>query len=214
MPKTIQSNEWEHGLWRGNTPQIDKYAAAKESQTMLPLHLGWWGNQTWDPPQIEPTFPDDIEYLAVKMIANNAGYSQLGGVDKKTLEDKPLFKKAADIIRQYETLRHQKYFSKEVLETLQQPGKEFTLVRGKEGEWTFKPRTYNKHKVLGNTHESKQWVSRNNFESQPLKLRIEPLMSVKSYNDPSAIILTDFSDNSGFIMENTAEGFSKNSFLR
>lgn len=208
LPENIQSNEWEHGLWRGNTPQIDKYAAAKESQTMLPLHLGWWGNQTWDPPQIEPTFPDDIEYLAVKMLANNAGYSQLGGVDKKTLEDKPLFKKAADIIRQYEMLRHQQYFNKNVLEILQQPGKEFTLIRSKEGGWTFKPRAYAKHKVLGRTHESKQWVAHNDFETQPLKIRIEALMSVKSYDDPSAIVLTDFSDSTGFSMENTAEGVS------
>ncbi|MBX2922686.1 MAG: hypothetical protein KF746_10880 [Chitinophagaceae bacterium] len=208
LPKNIQSNEWEHGLWRGNTPQINKYAAAKESQTMLPLHLGWWGNQTWDPPQIEPTFPDDVEYLATKMLANNAGYSQLGGVDKKTLDDKPLFKRAAGIIRQYEMLRHQKYFDKNVLEMLQQPGKEFTLIRGSEGEWTFKPRTYTKHKAQGKAYESRQWISHNDFEAQPLKLRIEPLMSVKPYNDPSAIVLTDFSDSRAFIIENASDGVS------
>lgn len=208
LPKNINANEWEHGLWRGNTPLIDKFAAAKESQTMLPLHLGWWGNQTWDPPQIEPTFPDDVEYLAAKMLANNAGYSQLGGVDKKTLEDKPLFKQAADIIRQYETLRHQKYFDESVLQLLRQPGKEFTLIWDQQGGWTFKPRSYKKHKVLGHVHESKNWIFHNDFEAQPLKLRIEPLMSVKPYDDPSGIVLTDFSENQGFTFENTADGVS------
>ncbi len=208
LPDKIRSNEWEHGLWRGNTPQIDKYAAVKSSQTMLPLHLGWWGNQTWDPPQIEPTFSDDVEYLAVKMLSNNAGYSQLGGVDKKTLEDKPLFKQAADIIRQYEMLRHQKYFDESILQQLRQPGKEFTLIPDKQGGWTFKPRSYKKHKVSGPGQGSKKWISHNDFESQPLKLRIEPLMSVKPYNDPSAIVLTDFSEKQGFAFENTADGIS------
>lgn len=208
LPKNIQSNEWEHGLWRGNTPQIDKYAAASESQTMLPLHLGWWGNQTWDPPQVEPTFPDDVEYLAVKMLANNAGYSQLGGVDKQTLEDNPLFKRAADIIRQYEMLRHQHYFNEDALSKLRQPGKEFTLIRDEQGAWTFKPRTYNKHKVLGLAQESGKWTAHNDFEAQPVKLRIEPLMSVKPYNDPSAMVLTDFSNSQEFVVDNTAEGVS------
>lgn len=206
LSATIKSNEWEHGLWRGNTPLIDKFAAVKNSQTMLPLHLGWWGNQTWDPPQIEPTFPDDVEYLAVKMLANNAGYSQLGGVDKKTLEDKPLFKRGADIIRQYEMLRHQNYFNEQVLTQLRQPGKEFTLIHDQAGGWTFKPRTYIKHKVLGQAHESGKWISHNDFDAQPIKLRIEPLMSVTSYNDTSAIVLTNFPDSKGFTFDNTADG--------
>lgn len=208
LPGEIKSNEWEHGLWRGNTPLINKFAAVKNGQTMLPLHLGWWGNQTWSPPQIEPTFPDDIEYLAVKMLANNAGYSQLGGVDKKTLDSIPLFRKAAEIIKQYEGLRYQKYFKESVLDQLLQPGKEFTLVQDPQEGLTFKPRTYKKHKVVGLEHESKKWVSHNEFEAQPLKLRIEPLMSVKPYDDPSAILLTDFSEKQDFKVENQAEGVS------
>jgi hypothetical protein len=46
----------------------------------------------------------------------------------------------------------------------------------------------------------------NKFEKQPVKLRIESLMSVKPYNDPSNIILTDFSKPSNFINESSAEG--------
>lgn len=208
LPGKMKSNEWEHGLWRGNSPLIDKFAAVKNGQTMLPLHLGWWGNQTWAPPQIEPTFTDDVEYLAAKMLSNNAGFSQLGGVDKKTLDDTPLFKRGAEIIRQYEKLRYEKYFNEQTLEQLRQPGKEFTLIRDSQGEWTFKPRSYSKHKVLGNEHPSKKWVADNAFGAQPLKLRIEPLMSVKPYDDPSGIVLTDFSGSQNFVPENSAEGVS------
>jgi len=198
LPDQIASNEWEHGIWRGHSPLIDKYAGVENGQTKLPLHLGWWGNQTWDPPQVEPTFPDDIEYLATKMIANNAGFSQLGGVDSATLAKNPLFKQAANILKQYETLRHQHYFSDSVLSRLRQPGKEFTLFKELDGGWNFKPITYRKHKVAGNGHPTASWVVANEFEKQPLKLRIEPLMSVKSYDDPSGIVLTDFSDTQQF----------------
>ncbi|GAA4435568.1 hypothetical protein GCM10023091_12230 [Ravibacter arvi] len=208
LPEKMKSNEWEHGLWRGNTPLIDKFAGVKNGQTMLPLHLGWWGNQTWDPPQIEPTFPDDVEYLAVKMLSNDAGYSQLGGVDAKTLKTTPLFSQAAGIIRRYEKLRHQKYFDESVLAKLRQPGKDFTLVGNDEDGWTFKPRKYEKHKVLGHDHESKAWKVGNDFRAQPLKVRIEPLMSVKPYDDASGIVLADFSTQTEFSTRQISEGVS------
>lgn len=208
LPDTIVSYEWEHGRWPGHTSLIDKYAGIEKGQLLLPLHLGWWGNQTWAPPQIEPTFPDDIEYLGCKMIGNNAGFSQLGGVDKKTLDEIPLFKKAAEILKQYEELRHVNYFGEEVKKLLRQPGKEYTLFREENGEWNFKPVVYEKHKVAGLGHPSAHWTVINQFESQPVKLRIEPLMSVKSYEDPSNINLTDFSIPGDFAAESFADGVS------
>ena len=208
LPDKIQSNEWEHGIWPGHTPLIDKYASIEKGQLLLPLHLGWWRNQTWAPPQIEPTFPDDIEYLGCKMIGNNAGFSQVRGVDKKTLEETPLFKKAAEILKQYEELRHVNYFGEEVKKLLRQPGKEYTLFREENGEWNFKPVVYEKHKVAGLGHPSAHWTVNNQFESQPVKLRIEPLMSVKSYEDPSNIKLTDFSTSGDFATESFADGVS------
>lgn len=208
LPDEIQSNEWEHGRWPGHTPLIDKYAGIEKGQILLPLHLGWWGNQTWAPPQIEPTFADDIEYLGCKMIGNDAGFSQLGGVDKKTLEEIPLFRRAAEILKQYEELRHQDYFGEEVKKLLRQPGKEYTLFREENGEWNFKPVVYAKHKVAGLDHPSAQWTVNNEFESRPVQLRIEPLMSVKPYDDPSNIILTDFSNPDDFVSKSGAEGVS------
>ena len=208
LPDKIESNEWEHGRWPGHSPLIDKYAAVEKGQILIPLHLGWWGNQTWNPPQTEPTFPDVIEYLGCKMIGNNAGLSQLGGVDKKTLEEIPLFRQATDIIRQYEELRHQNYFSDTIRSLLRQPGKEFTLFQEESGEWNFKPVTYRKHKVAGFDHPSARWTVNNEFHKQPVKVRIEPLMSVMPYDDPSNIVLTDFSKPSDFISEASAEGVS------
>ena len=176
LPPKIKSNEYEHGLWRGHTPLINKYAAIENGGLLLPLHLGWWGNQTWNPPQVEQIFPDDIEYLCCKMIGNNAGLSMLGGVDEKNLEANPLFRRLIAIIKQYEELRHKNYFNDSIRAILRQPGKEFTLFREEDGKWNFKPVAYQKHKVAGLTHPSSKWIVNNEFGKQPVKLRIEPLM--------------------------------------
>ncbi|MDR1156334.1 MAG: hypothetical protein LBL04_16650 [Bacteroidales bacterium] len=208
LPDEIRSNEWEHGLWPGHTPLIDKYAGVDKGQTMLPLHLGWWGHQAWDPPQTEPTFSDDIEYLGCKMIANNAGFSQTGGVDKNTLEKIPIYKQAAEILKQYEELRQKKYFGEDVKKLLRQPGKEYTLFQNENGDWNFKPVSYQKHKIAGLDHPTARWTTENQFYDQPIQLRIESLMSVKPYDDPSNIVLTDGSDLTGFNIKSNATGVS------
>ena len=208
LPDEIKSNEWEHGLWRGHSPLIDKYSAVENGGFLLPLHLGWWGNSTWNPPQMEPTFPDDVEYLCCKMIGNNAGLSMLGGVEKKTLEANPLFARLIPIIKQYEELRHKNYFNDTIRALLRQPGKEYTLFREENGKWNFKPIAYNKHKVAGLDHPSAQWTVNNEFDTQPVKLRIEPLMSVKPYNDRGNITIADFSESGKFVNEGIAVGVS------
>ncbi len=191
-PVNFRSNEYEHGLWRGHSPLIDKYSASENGGLLLPLHLGWWGNQTWNPPQVEPTFPDDVEYLCCKMIGNNAGVSMLGGVEKKNLDENPLFERLTAIIKQYEELRLTDYFNDTIRTLLRQPGKEYTLFRDEKNKWNFRPVAYKKHKVAGPDHPSAQWIVNNEFENQPVKLRLEPLMSVKSYDDPENITIAGF----------------------
>ena len=202
----IKSDNNKHGEWMGNTPLIDKLAQAENGRLLLPLHLGWWSNYTWDPPQIEPTFTDDVEYLCCKMIGNNAGLSMLGGVDKTTLEAYPLFTRLIPIIKQYEALRHQNYFNDTIREILRKPGKEFTLFQTNNGNWNFKPVAFQRHKIAGTDHPSAKWIVKSEFESQPVQLRVEPLMSVKPFNDESNILLTDFSKPGEFIYKESAPG--------
>jgi hypothetical protein len=205
---SMKSQTYQHGVYPGHSPEIDRLAAAKNGGLLLPLQLGWWSNQTWEPPLVDPTFPDDIEYLGCKMIGNNAGLSMLGGVDKKTLEDNPLFVRLIPIIKQYEELRHKNYFNDSICTLLRQPGKEFTLFQQEVGKWNFKPVTYQKHKVTGIDQPSANWSVMNEFGSQPVKLRIEPLMSVKPFNSPDNITLADFSESGKFILAESADGVS------
>jgi hypothetical protein len=205
-PPEIRSNENEHGLWRGHAPLIDKYAAAENGGLLLPLHLGWWGNQTWNPPQVEPTFPDDVEYLCCKLIGNNAGLSMLGGADRKTIQENPAFVRLIPIIKKYEELRHLNCVSDSIRNLLRQPGREFTLFMGCDSVWRFKPVAYQKHKVAGIEHPSAHWQIINEFSNQPLRFRLESLMSVTPFEDSSNVVLADFSEKKEF----RAEGMSEN----
>lgn len=207
---SIKSDEYEHGLWRGHSPLINKLAPAENGGLLLPLQLGWWGHQTWNPPQVEPTFTDDIEYLAAKMIGNNAGLAMLGGFDKKSLDENPQFKRLNAIIKQYEELRHSNYFNDSIRKILRQTGKDFKLFKNENGKWNFRPASYQKHKVAGLDHASAGWKVRNEFAAQPVKLRIEPLMAAKRYDDTASVILADHHRTSEFNNEEAADGVSGN----
>jgi hypothetical protein len=203
---SIKSTTYKHGEFLGHTPVIDKLARAEHSPLLLPLFLGWWRNYAWTAnPQIEMTHTDDIEYLCCKMIGNNAGLCVQGAVDKKAVAETPLLGDLHAMIKQYEELRHKNYFSESVRELLREPGKDFTLFKEESGDWNFKPVVYNEHKVTGLSDDSDKWTINNEFPRQQLKLRIQPLMSVKPYNDPSNILLTDYSSGE-FRNEGSADG--------
>ncbi len=220
-PVGMEMSAMEHHWWhyrsrwqawdaphRGYKRFIDFHSAAINAGYLLPLHLGWWRNFTWDPPQTDVTFTDDVEYLGSKMIGNNAGLSMTSVPDKKMLDEYPSYRRLNAIIRQYEELRHKNYFGEDVKKLLRQPGKEFTLFKEGNGSWNFKPVTYQKHKVAGLDHPSTRWTVNNEFESQPVRLRIESLLSVKPYNDPDNVVLADFSGPEKFSNTGTANGVS------
>jgi hypothetical protein len=132
----------------------------------------------------------------------------LGGFDEKALNENPSFRRLNAIIKQYEELRHKNYFSENIKQQLRVPGKDFSLFQSADGSWKFKSMSYQKHKVSGLEHPSANWKINNEFEAQPLQLRIEPLMSVKSYDDSENILLSDFSSVTEFVQDSTAKGIT------
>jgi hypothetical protein len=102
-------------------------------------------------------------------------------------------------------LRHSNYFNDSIRSLLRESGKEFTLISDKDGKWNLKPVSYKKHKVAGINHPSSSWKTFNEFDKQPVKVRIEPLMSIKRFNDPSGVTLADFSKKDEFTMSGSAK---------
>ncbi len=183
---------------RGHKRFIDLHASAVNGGLLLPLHLGWWNFQHFNPPQVEPTYPDVIEYLGARLIGYDAGISLTGGIDHARLSAVPLFRRAVDILRTCEELRRDGAFDETIKAQLRRPGKEFSLVRSEEGTWRFRPSVYDSHVASGAEPWSLSWVVENPFGQQPVRFRLEALMAAGSYDDPKNIVVADLSEPNQF----------------
>jgi hypothetical protein len=183
---------------RGHKRFIDIHAASVNGGLLLPLHLGWWNFQHFNPPQVEPTYPDVIEYLGAKLIGWDAGISLTGGIDHDRLSAVPLFRRAVDILRTCEELRRANAFDETTRAQLRRPGKEFSLVHDDSGTWQFRPTACESHVASCAEPWSLAWTVENPFAKQPVTFRLEALMAAGSYDDPNNIILADLSDASQF----------------
>jgi hypothetical protein len=186
---------WDHPC-RSHKRFVDLHCAANyDGRGMfLPMNLGWWAVQVWpDGSETcnEPTFKDDIEYLMCKGLGTDTGFS-LMGVTPGNIGSTPAFEQLAPIFKQYEELRIAKQVPESVKSRLRKPGDEFTLEQA-GGEWQFRPIQYAKHKVQGLDGWSDRWIVKNTFEPQPVRLRIEALMSAQSYDAPGSTVIEDFS---------------------
>jgi len=183
---------------RGHKRFIDIHAASVNGALLLPLHFGWWNLQQFNPPQVEPTYPDVIEYLGAKLIGWDAGISLTGSINHDRLNEVPLFRRAVDILRTCEELRRDNTFDERIKTQLREPGKEFSLSRDDSGNWRFRPAHYDSHTASASEPWSLSWTVRNPFSEQPVKFRLEALMSAGSYHDPNNIVLAEFSNPSQF----------------
>ena len=191
---------------RGQKHFLDTHASSVNGGLMLPLHFGWWNFQHFTPPQVEPSYPDVIEYLGCKMIGYNAGLSLTGAVNKESLKTIPAYRRLVELLKTYEGLRHDNYFDEPVRAQLREPGKEFTLFQDDAKQWRFRQANYDKHKVTGLKNPDVAWQAENPYGEQPAKARIELLMSAGTYDDPKAEILTDFTQIDKTVAQSAAAG--------
>jgi hypothetical protein len=189
---------WDHAV-RGHKQFIDIHCDSNEGcrRIFMPRHLGWSRVLAWVNSAHDVTFDDDVEYMWCKGLANDSGYS-LQVVSPDMYASEPWLRRFAPLIRQYETLRQQNYFPESVKQRLRQPGAEFTLHQAKDGEWEFLPRQFARHKVEAVDGVNNVWQVRNQFARQPLKLRIQALMSLGAYDSPNHIVLADFQKTGEF----------------
>ena len=179
---------------RGHKRFIDLHAEGVNGGLLLPLHLGWWGFQSWNPPQIEPSYPDVMENLGAKLIGWDAGISLTAGVNRDALRNTPLFQRAVDILRTCEELRHAKAFDESVKAKLREPGKEFALFTDAAGKTRFRRVQSQPQTVNLSEPWTLSWSVTNSFREQPAKFRIEALMSVPGENDTNKLGFWHFFD--------------------
>lgn len=191
---------------RGHKRFIDLHADSVNGGLLLPLHLGWWNFQSFDPPQVEPTYSDVIEQLGARLIGWDAGISLTGGVDRERLRTLPLFRRAADILRTCEDLRHAGVFDEEVKAKLREPGKEFALFTDAAGKPRFRRAHSEAHTVALAEPWTLAWPATNTFAAQPARLRIEALMSAAPPDDSGAVVIADWSGTNTAAWKTSAAG--------
>src|SRR2546430_6763383 len=101
---------------------------------LLPLHLGWWTFQSFNPPQVEPTYAEAIEYLGAKLIGWDAGISLTGAVDRDKLQSVPLFRRAAYILRTCVYLPHAGPFDEAAKAKLREPRRPLAVLTNATGQ--------------------------------------------------------------------------------
>jgi len=205
-PALMEMSTFHHHLWcvrsrlcawdhpnRGHKKFIDLHVADNENsrRMLLPGELGWWALKSWSGPQGEPTFPDDVEYLMARCLATDTGFA-LMGIDPVSVGRVPALPRLADVVKRYEDLRHAKQVPESIKAKLRAPGAEFSLVGSLQSGWQFHPVSYAKHRVERISDPSSRWTTRNPFDRQPLRVRIEALMAAGPYQAEPKTILADF----------------------
>lgn len=179
---------------RGHRRFVDLHADTVNGGLLLPLHLGWWNFQSWNPPQIEPTFPEVVEHLGARLIGWDAGISLTGAVNRDRLRQVPLFRRAVDILRTTEELRRAGTYDAAARAGLREPNRTFTLVTDGAG----KARFHHAHNVAHTAAVAEPWTlawtAANPFAPQALKFRLEVLMGTGAYDGPEAVVLADFAE--------------------
>ncbi len=179
---------WDHPT-RAHKQFIDNHVAANRDnqRIFLPSVLGWWALLFWSGPNTEPTYADDIEYLCAKSLATDSTLA-LMGVDPDSYAHKPGAKRLGDIFKRYERLRHSHAVPETIKTRLREPGCDFTLVESGDGHWAFRPVNYAKHKIADLDGGDRRWTVVNQYVSQPLRLRIEALLSAQPYDSINSVL--------------------------
>jgi len=211
-PPVMEMSTFHHHLWyvrsrmgawdhpnRSHKRFIDDHCEANAglARMFLPGHLGWWAVKTYTDIQSEPTFADDIEYLCGKCIGNDCGFSVMG-VNPGNIDTVPVYGRLAEIMRNYEQLRHARHFDEATRAKLAEPGKEFTLLKADDGRSRLRPVAYHKHKVESLEDWSRTWQVQNPYGRQPVRLRIEALPSIAAYDTAGGVAVEDFADTADF----------------
>ena len=178
---------------RGHERFIDLHAESVNGGLMLPLHLGWWELFAYDPPQVEPSYPEVMEHLGARLIGWNAGISLTAGMDRRALLRTPLFARAAEILRTCEEARRSSRFDEATRARLRDPARRFAMVREADGKVGFREMESHSQTVAVGEPWTFAWSVTNAFGRQPARFRIEALASVSNRLDGVGVRLADWS---------------------
>jgi hypothetical protein len=205
-PALFEMSTFHHHLWyvrsrmgawdapaRGPRPFIEIHRLANRdcARMFLPPHLGWWAIKNWEGIQPERTFPETLEYLCCRCIADGCGLSFVG-FSPEAYAGSPANRRLGEIIGRYEELRRSGRVSEKLRDRLGRPFEEYILDSPPGGTPRFRPVRYTRHTINRLGSGEAQWTVNNAFPDQPLQVRVETLMSAGEYDSPESTVLEDF----------------------
>ncbi len=221
-PALFEMSTFYHHLWylrarmgawdaplRGHRAFIEGHRRSNAEcvRYFMPGHLGWWSISNWQGIQTERTFPEIIEYLCGRCIADDCGLSFLTYVPPDKMFQSAHTKHLGRIIRQYEDLRRTNKVPLELRRRIGQPWQDHTLEMTPDGaSFQFRPARYDRHTIGRVDPKGGTWSTPNRFGPQPPAIRIEVLFSAEEYDSPDATIVEDFSDPAVFSVEQLPSG--------
>jgi len=159
---------------------------------LCPTELGWWGFVLNNESHVS-TLPEEIEYGCAKTIAYDRAIS-LQLYQKRFLDQHGRTDEILELLKEYEDLRLRSYFPQSVREKLKEPGCDYKLFRDDGGRRYFKKIKYGPRQYIRGGGEPGQWQFTNEFERQPLAVRIRATHTPAEFADPRNIPLIRESD--------------------
>jgi hypothetical protein len=176
---------------RGHVRFQDLHAESIHGGLLLPLHLGWWTFNAFNPPQVEPTYPNVMDTLGARLVGWDAGASMTEAVGPDALARTPMHRRSVEILQTCERLRHSGVYSEPAKAQLRDPGAEFLLFTNAAGKPRFRKLQSVSHVASPSEEYSLSWLVTNAFAPQPARFRIEALMSASTITT-STVVLADF----------------------
>ena len=186
-PPLLEYSTFSPGLWYGRSRMgawdearrgyrrfFDMHVAENRltaDRLYLPGQMGW---QTLGSPvaddvdnfQYHVLFPEDVAYLGAKILAYNYGLSYIG-VNVRSAPQRVYHH--AEILKKYDSLRKEGYFSPVMLERLRDPGADFLLQRSGD-DWRLSEANYARFLLPPAT---RQFTYSNPYSEQTPMIRIE-----------------------------------------
>jgi hypothetical protein len=148
-----------------------------------------------------------MEHLGARLIGWDAGISLTAGVSQEALRKTPLFARAVDILRGCEELRRENSFDEAAKARLRNPAQRFSLFKTPEGKTRFRQTFWQSQTIASGEAWTREWAVTNSLAEQPLKFRIEALISSSPGADTNAVIIADLAnDDAGNWKRTSAEG--------
>ena len=152
-------------------------------------------------PTLTATRPDDVELVCARSLGYGgvigwgfaAAYGGPSGAD--TFARNGRKDEIAGVVRTYEKLRLENYFSSQERAPLQAQGSEWRLLPpdGANARYRLAPVRYLKSGIIrSGVAETESWKVNNDLSAQPLRVRVEALPALAPYGAKENVVLADF----------------------